>query len=96
MTENHTAERSDTKDPAVDADPLLGALRHLPRAVMDERVNGRVQRTAQAAFVRQAEGGAWSVSAAGLVGRVALPAFLACIVGLYMTWAIAAATAIVH
>ena len=77
-------------------DPLLAALRHLPSHVIDDRTEARQQRTAHAAFVRHAQGGAWSWSAAGLVGKVALPAFLACIVGLYMTWAIAAATAIVH
>lgn len=87
---------TDNRTPATNEDPLLGALRHLPAPEMDDRVEGRVHRTAQAAFVRHTEGGAWPFGAAGLVGRVALPAFLACIVGLYMTWAFAAATAIVH
>lgn len=95
MTESDSSKKSDATAP-VERDPLLGALRHLPSPAMDENAEGRVQRTAHAAFVRHADGGGWSVGAAGLVGRIALPAFLACIVGLYMTWAFAAATAIVH
>ena len=58
------------------------------------RVSARLQRQARAAFVRRAEGSGWSLSAAGLVGRAAVPVFLAGIVGLYMTWAIGAATAL--
>jgi len=77
-------------------DPLLTALRHLPARAMDGSAEARLQRQARAAYVRGFEGSSWHASASGLVGRVAVPVFLAGIVGLYMTWAIAAATALVH
>ena len=89
---------SDTpnQEPEAPADPLLAALRHLPARTMDAPVEARLQRQARAAYVRGFEGSSWHSSAGGLVGRVAVPVFLAGIVGLYMTWAIAAATALVH
>jgi hypothetical protein len=78
------------------ADPLVEALRHLPARALDGSVEARRHRQARAAYLREFEGSAWCSSAAGLVGRVAVPVFLAGVVGLYMTWAIAAATALVH
>lgn len=75
-------------------DPLLAALRLLPARAMETSADTRLQRQARAAFVRHAEG--CSRSAPGLAGRAAVPIFLAGVVGLYMTWAIAAATALVQ
>jgi hypothetical protein len=77
-------------------DPLLAALRQLPPHTPDAAQDTRLQREARAAYVRTFEGSTWHGSAGGKVGRFAMPVFLAGIVGLYMTWAIAAATAIVH
>jgi hypothetical protein len=77
-------------------DPLLAALRELPSRSLDDSVEARLQRQARAAYVRSFEGAGWQSSAAGLLGRAAVPVFLAGVVGLYMTWAIAAATALVH
>ena len=90
-----TERRSETPNPDVE-DPLLTALRHLPAMAMDGSAEARLQRQARAAFVRGFEGSSWSSSASGLVGRLAVPVFLAGVVGLYMTWAISAATALVH
>jgi hypothetical protein len=85
---------SDTPDDR--DDPLLTALRHLPARTMDEPAESRLQRQARAAYVRRFEGSPWHSSATSLVGRFAVPVFLAGVVGLYMTWAIGAATALVH
>lgn len=82
-------ERERTKD------PLLAALRELPVRTMDSGVEARLERQARATYLRGFEGSAWS-SASGRVGRFAVPVFLAGVVGVYMTWAIAAATALVH
>ena len=82
---------SDTPD-----DPLLAALRQLPSRPMDGDHESRLQRQARAAYARSFEGSAWHSPFAGFVGKAAVPVFLAGIVGLYMTWAIAAATALVH
>jgi hypothetical protein len=84
------------KEPELHDDPLLVALRHLPARPMDGTAEARLQRQARAAYVRELEGSSWHSSASGLFGRVAVPVFLAGVVGLYMTWAIAAATALVH
>lgn len=82
------------------SDPLLTALRHLPSrasdAPSDAHAKARLQGEARAAYVRSFEGSSWFGTATGTVGRVAMPVFLATIVGLYMTWAVAAATALVH
>jgi hypothetical protein len=83
-------------DPPIDL--LLAALRELPSFADDGDGAGedRARRAARAAYVRSFEGAAWQTSAAGFFGKAAVPVFLAGIVGLYMTWAIAAATALVH
>jgi hypothetical protein len=86
-------------DPPID--PLLAALRELPSfgagaGVAERAGEERLRRSARAAYVRRFEGSAWQTSAAGFFGKAAVPVFLAGIVGLYMTWAIAAATALVH
>lgn len=85
-----------TQEPDVPTDPLLAALRHLPARTMEGPAEARLQRQARAAYLRGFEGSSWSASASGIIGRVAVPVFLAGVVGLYMTWAIAAATALVH
>jgi hypothetical protein len=77
-------------------DPLLAALRQLPSRAVNGAVEDRLQRSARAAYVRSFEGSAWHSPLAGFFGRAAVPVFLAGIVGLYMTWAIAAATALVR
>jgi hypothetical protein len=56
----------------------------------------RLLRQARAAYLRSFEDTPWHVSATGIVGRAAVPVFLAGVVGVYMMWAIAAATALVH
>jgi hypothetical protein len=84
------------EEPESPADPLLLALRHLPVRTMEAPAEARIQRQARAAYLRGFERSSWHDSASGLVGRLAVPVFLAGIVGLYMTWAFAAATALVH
>jgi hypothetical protein len=76
-------------------DPLLAALRHLPSHASEGPVDARLHREARAAYARSFEKSSWS-SALDKVGRAAMPVFLAGIVGLYMTWAIASATALVR
>lgn len=91
---------SDSPDETPDAtDPLLAALRALPSRAMDGDAEARLRRQARAAYVRSFDSSSrsmWHSSAASLLGRAAVPVFLAGIVGLYMTWAIATATALVH
>ena len=79
-------------------DPLLSALRQVPSraGAEDERARARVQREARAAYLRSFEGSSWHGAAAGTLGRAAVPVFLAAIVGVYMTWAVVAAAALVH
>lgn len=89
-------EAPDRKSDEENVDPLIAALRALPSRAMDGSAEARLQRQARAAYVRGFEGSAWHGSAAGIVSRAAVPVFLAGIVGLYMTWAFAAATALVH
>jgi hypothetical protein len=89
----------DEPKPAASAearDPLLAALRELPSHTIDDSAEARLQRQARAAYVRSFDGSAWRSTATGFVGRAAVPVFLAGVVGLYMTWAIATATALVH
>lgn len=83
-------------DPHNDPHPLLAALRELPSFAATGAGEDRLRRSARAAYVRSFEGSAWHSSAVGFFGKAAVPVFLAGIVGLYMTWAIAAATALVH
>lgn len=87
---------SETPDNDDRDDPLLSALRHLPPRAMGGPAESRLQHQARAAYVRRFEGSPWHSSASSVLGRIAVPVFLAGIVGLYMTWAIAAATALVH
>ena len=84
------------RTPEPSEDPLLVALRHLPARTMDGAADGHLQRHARAAYMRGFEDSSWRSSASGLLGRLAVPVFLAGIVGLYMTWAIGAATALVR
>jgi hypothetical protein len=79
-----------------DNDPLLTALRELPPATIDGSADARLRREARAAYVRSFEGYPWYGAALGKVGRAVVPISLAGIVGLYMTWAIATAAALVH
>lgn len=78
------------------SDPLLAALRQLPSRAMDGGPESRLHRQARAAYARSFEASVWHSPLAGFFGKAAVPVFLAGIVGLYMTWAIAAATALVH
>ena len=62
---------------------------------MDARLRGE----ARAAYVRSFEGPAWKRASDDVLGRIsrgAVPVVLAAIVGIYMTWAITAASALVH
>lgn len=80
-------------------DPLLAALRQLPTLAIEGSAEARLREgraQARAAYVRGFEGSSWSASASTALGRIAVPVFLAGVVGLYMTWAIAAATALVR
>lgn len=77
-------------------DPLLAALRGLPPRDMNAQAETRLQRQARAVYMQEFETSSWSGTATRTFGRVAVPVFLACVVGLYMTWAIAAATSLVQ
>lgn len=89
-------------------DVLLRALRELPRPSFeggdgrdgsegsgagDPREADRARRAARAAFVRAHEGEPWHARVPGL-GRVAVPAVLACVVFVYLGWAISAVNAL--
>ena len=78
-------------------DPLLRALRELPpRAPHGDDVAAarRAKATARAAFVRAFEDDPWHVRFFGSAGRAAVPVVLASVVGIYLTWAVAAANAL--
>ena len=77
-------------------DPLLAALRHLPLLPVDAPLDMRLKREARAAYLRSFEVSTWHGSAMPQVGRAVLPMLLAGVVGVYMTWAIVTATALVH
>ena len=99
MSEPETTKPETTKPETTMADdPLLAALRQLPSRArpMDGSAETRLQREARAAYVRSFEGSTWEGVTSGLLGRAAVPVFLATVVGIYMMWAIRAATAIVH
>lgn len=85
-----------SESPIDKPDPLLAALRELPPHAMDPGPETRLQRQARAAYLRGFEDTSWTASASSAFGRAAVPIFLACVVGLYMTWAIAAATSLVQ
>lgn len=74
-------------------DPLLDELRALPPHAVDPAFDARAHQEARRAFVRHASGGSDAMNG---IGRVLMPVFLAMVVGLYMTWAIASATALVQ
>ena len=76
-------------------DPLLDELRALPAHAVDPAFDARAHREARRAFLRSAGGASRGDAVSGL-GRVLMPVFLAMVVGLYMTWAIASATALVQ
>jgi hypothetical protein len=71
-------------------DPLLAALRQLPPLTASTSAELRLRRRARESYVRRFEGSTWH-SATSLVGRFAVPAFLAGAVGIYMNWAMTAA-----
>lgn len=85
-----------TPPPTDNPDPLLAALAELPQLATEGSTETRAHRQARAAYLRSFESSPCSSSAASLFGRIAVPVFLAGVVGLYMTWAIAAATALVR
>ena len=88
---------TDTNSDKPAPDPILAALRELPSHAMEGGPESRLQRQARAAYTRSFEAGdGWSSSFTALAGKAAVPVFLAGIVGLYMTWAFAAATALLH
>jgi hypothetical protein len=78
-----------------DPDPLLDELRALPPHAADPTFDARAQQEAKRAYLRSFDGGARGDTMARM-GRTLMPVFLAMVVGLYMTWAIASATALVQ
>lgn len=78
------------------ADPLLGALRELPRPEMDAAFDRRARAAARSAFARSFEPATPLARLGGAFGRVAMPVLLASVVGVYLTWAFAAATALLN
>jgi hypothetical protein len=73
-------------------DPLLRALRELPRPAMDASTEDRARREARAAFVRATRGSPWYTRFTGAL----VPVALATVVGIYLTWAIGAASSLFH
>jgi len=84
-------EESDDND-----DVLVRALRELPRPVLDGDAGARMQRAARAAYLREFSGSQPPSPLRGLLGRALVPAVLASVVGVYLTWAITTASALVH
>jgi hypothetical protein len=72
-------------------DPLLAALRQLPARTAASSTEARLRERARVNYTRQFEGSPWHSPVTSLVGRVAVPAFLAGVVGIYMSWAMTAA-----
>jgi hypothetical protein len=79
-----------------DDDVLLRALRELPPlgGRIDAAALKRQRTSARAAFVRAFDDEPWHTRAFGSVGRAAVPVVLASVVGLYLFWAVAAASAL--
>jgi anti-sigma factor RsiW len=77
-------------------DPLLRALRELPRPEMDAKVESRAKREARAAFVRAFEDVPWHSRMLGTASRAVVPVALATVVGIYLTWAIGFASSLFH
>ncbi len=82
-------------EPREPDDPLLRALRELPRPEPDAAVEGRARREARAAFARAFEDVPWHARVFGGAARAVVPVALAGIVGVYLTWAIATASSFV-
>jgi len=76
-------------------DPLLDELRALPPHAVEPAFDARALREARTAYLRSFDSGAGG-AVQGRVGRALMPVILAMVVGLYMTWAIASATALVQ
>jgi hypothetical protein len=72
-------------------DEDLRALRELPRPEAPDQ-----ERHARAAFLAAFRDDPWHVRAARPLGRLAVPAVLAGIVGIYLSWAVGAASALMH
>ena len=79
-----------------DATTILRDLRELPLPSTDDPHAARLQRQARAAYLRSFEDESLYDATFGKVSRAAVPVVLAGIVGLYMTWAFATATALLH
>jgi hypothetical protein len=83
---------SSERERETEDDPLLRALRELPRPAMEAAPEARVRREARAAFARAFEDVPWHARMLGLGARAAVPVALASLVGVYLTWAIATAS----
>ena len=95
MTEDVRGEATHGADHDDAAQEDLRALRALPVLVSDERVAVRHQKEARATFVRRFEAGSGSMHILeGGAGRAALPVVLASLVGIYVTWALSTAFAL--
>lgn len=79
-----------------ETDPLLRALRALPTPAMDPRDEARARYAARAAYAREFEPAPWHGRAASRLGRAVVPVALATVVGIYLTWAIGTASALMH
>lgn len=80
-----------------DDDPLLRSLGELPEPPADDVRAARLGRAARGAFVAgHATAGSPMARAAQTGMRVATPVVLASLVGLYLMWALSAATALVR
>jgi hypothetical protein len=78
-------------------DPLLRALRELPRPAPDDAsMQARHAREARAAFARAFDDAPWHARAGRSLGRALVPVVLASVVGVYLTWAITTASALAH
>jgi len=81
---------------AKDDDALLRALRELPRPAMDAPHERRTAAAARAAFANAFAPLPWHARFGATLGRAAVPAGLAAVVVLYLTWAFSAASALVR
>ncbi len=77
-------------------DQLLAVLRQVPSLAVPGSAETRLHRQVRASYVRSFESSARHSSALGLVQSVAVLLFHAGTVGVYMTWAIAAATTLIR
>lgn len=81
---------------STEEDPLLRALRELPRPAMDAPVETRARREARAAFVHAFDDAPWYGRFLGSASRAIVPVALATVVGIYLTWAIGFASSLFH